>query len=104
MDCFLETSECNCSYVQAVWTAFQTPIRDSEEGCRSPHMVIENPIPDDEIVRAERAPMVERANPAVNSNGSGQHITKDEDNGWVVPLDQLNKEERERPEMENTKL
>lgn len=81
---------------------FQTPIH-TEEGRGYPHMIIENPIPDEEIM-AEEAPMVESANPAVTPNGSGQHITKDEDNGWVVPMDQLNREEKERPEVENTKL
>ena len=64
---------------------------------------IESPIADEEIVRAE-APMVERQNPAV-ANGSGGHISKKEqDNGWVVPIEQLTKKEKSKPEVEDTKL
>ena len=76
-----------------------------EEGKKAPpsHMVIENPLPDEEIMR-EEAPMVERANPSVSPNGSGQHLKKEEDNGWVVPLDQLTDAERAEPDVANTKL
>lgn len=65
-----------------------------------------NPMSDADIVKDEApAPMQEVANPAVTTNGGGQHISKaDEDNGWVVPLDELSKEEMKRPEVENTKL
>ncbi len=64
---------------------------------------IESPIADEEIVRAE-APMVERQNPAV-ANGSGGHISKkDQDNGWVVPIDQLAKSDKSKAEVEDTKL
>ena len=64
---------------------------------------IESPIADDEIVRAE-TPMVERQNPAV-ANGSGGHISKKEqDNSWVVPIEQLTKKEKSKPEVEDTKL
>jgi hypothetical protein len=67
---------------------------------KHPHME-ENPIPDDEITKDE-APMVERENPAVNGH---QPISKrDEDNGWVVPIDQLSPAEKGRPEVEDTKL
>ena len=49
--------------------------------------------------------MTEAPNPAYTPNGSGQHLTKgDEDNGWIVPLEELSYAERERPEVENTKL
>ena len=76
-----------------------------EEGKKKPpsNMVIENPLPDEEITRDE-APMVERANPSVSPNGSGQHLKKEEDNGWVVPLDQLTDAERAEPDVANTKL
>jgi hypothetical protein len=72
------------------------------------NMVIENPLPDEEIVRDE-APMVERANPSVSPNGSGQHLRgpggrDGDDNGWVVPLDQLTDAERAEPDVANTKL
>ena len=64
---------------------------------------IESPIADEEIVRAE-APMVEKQNSSV-ANGSGGHISKKEqDNGWVVPIDQLTKKEKSKPEVEDTKL
>ncbi len=70
---------------------------------RPPKGGIESPIADEEIVRAE-AGMVERQNPAV-ANGSGGHISKKEqDNGWVVPIDQLTKSEKSKPEVEDTKL
>lgn len=65
---------------------------------------IESPIADEEIVRAEAPMMVERQNPSV-ANGSGGHISKkDQDNGWVVPIDQLTKKEKSKPEVEDTKL
>ena len=67
-------------------------------------LVMENPVPDEEITKDE-VPMVERENPAVTPNGGGQHISKkDEDNGWVVPLDELSKAERDQAEVENTKF
>lgn len=67
-------------------------------------IVHENPLPDSEIMRGEDL-MVERENPAVTSNGGGQHISKkDDDNGWVVPIDELSKAEKEKPEVEDTKL
>ena len=82
----------------------QAPIA-MEEGTKKKHptMVIENPLPDDEITRDE-APMLERENPAVSPNGGGQHLKKEEDNGWVVPLDQLTDAEKSEPEVANTKL
>ena len=74
-----------------------------EEGKKQPVMMA-SPISDDEIKRDE-APMLEKDNPAVTSNGGGQHISKlDEENGWVVPLDQLSKIELDQPEVENTRL
>ena len=39
-----------------------------EEGKKTPAVVIENPLSDEEITRDE-APMVERENPAFTSNG-----------------------------------
>lgn len=74
-----------------------------EEGVTVP-MEASSPITDAEIVKDE-APMQEVENPAVTPNGGGQHISKDEeDNGWVVPLEELSKTEKEKPETENTKL
>ena len=75
-----------------------------EEGRkRPPKGGIESPLADEEITKAE-APMLERQNPAV-ANGSGGHISKKEqDNGWVVPIDQLTKSEKSKPEVEDTKL
>ena len=79
-------------------------MEEGKKGKKKPPMVIENPVSDEEITRDE-APMVERENPAVTPNGGGQHISKkDEDNGWVVPMDDLSKEERDQAEVENTKL
>ena len=66
--------------------------------------MMENPLPDSEIMRDE-APMTERDNPAMTSNGGGGHLSKkDDDNGWVVPIDELSKAEKEKPEVEDTKL
>lgn len=72
---------------------------DSEPCGRKYPLVIENPIPDSEIMKGE-APMMESANPAMAYPVS----KKDEDNGWVVPLDQLSPAERQKPDTENTKL
>ena len=75
-----------------------------EEGKKQhPPTVIENPLSDEEITKDE-APMLERENPAVSPNGGGQHLKREEDNGWVVPLDQLSDAEKQKPEVENTKL
>lgn len=82
------------------------PIRRSKdmEEAREAPTAVSNPIPDAEMIQDE-APMQERENPAVTPNGGGQHISKaDEDNGWVVPLDELSKAEKEKPEVENTRL
>ena len=65
-------------------------------------VVINNPATDEEIMKDE-APMLEHENPALTSNGS-HPLKKDEDNGWVVPIDQLTQEEKEKPEVEDTKL
>lgn len=74
------------------------------EEAREGPVAVSNPIPDAEMIQDE-APMQERENPAVTPNGGGQHISKaDEDNGWVVPLDELSKAEKEKPEVENTRL
>lgn len=74
------------------------------EEAREAPTAVSNPIPDAEMIQDE-APMQERENPAVTPNGGGQHISKaDEDNGWVVPLDELSKAEKEKPEVENTRL
>lgn len=78
----------------------QTPIA-MEEGKKKPVVYAnESPIGDEEIMRDE-APMVERENPAVSPNGSGQHL-KPDDNGWVVPINQATDNIPER--VENTKL
>ena len=67
-------------------------------------MAVENPLPDEEITKDE-GPMVERDNPAMTSNGGGGHLSKkDEDNGWVVPIDELTKSDKDKPEVEDTKL
>ncbi|KAK2189165.1 hypothetical protein NP493_114g05045 [Ridgeia piscesae] len=76
----------------------EAPI-DPEPCGRKYPIVIENPIPDSEIMKGE-APMTESANPAMSYPVS----KKDEDNGWVVPLDQLSPAERQKPDTENTKL
>ena len=34
----------------------------------------------------------------------GQHLTKDEDNGWIVPLEQLTDADKQKADVENTKL
>jgi hypothetical protein len=76
----------------------QTPMT-AEEGKKKPDpTVIENPVPDEEITLNE-APMVESQNPATNG---GSHLKKDDDNGWVIPLDQVNAEEKTH--VEDTKL
>ena len=70
---------------------------------RPPPSGIESPLADEEIKKSD-APMVERQNPSV-ANGSGGLISKkDEDNGWVVPIDQLTKSEKSKAEVEDTKL
>ena len=75
-----------------------------EEG-RTRQLVASNPMSDDEIVRDEAAPMHECPNPALPYNGGGQHISKyDEDDGWVVPLDELNGLHQHVPSIENTRL
>jgi hypothetical protein len=87
-------------------------------------IVMSSPFSDEELVKGE-APrlsstpppsgpevavvqpqvMSERDDPAVTRNGGGQHISKDdEDNGWVVPLDELSKDEREQEIVANTKF
>ena len=68
-------------------------------------MAMSNPVPDSEIVRDEAPPMLERANPAMPLNGGGQHLNKrDDDDGWVVPLDELTGLDRSLPDVENTRL
>jgi len=77
-----------------------------------------SPFTDDEMIKGEknrpqkltpesvtRHPQVmqERDNPAVTRNGGGQHISSDDD-GWVVPLDELSKAELDLPEVENTRF
>lgn len=82
---------------------FQSPI--TVEETKRPLHAVENPVPDEIIVRSEKAPMTESANPAYTANGSRQPISRhDEDNGWVVPMDQLTSAEQNYPEVENTKL
>lgn len=73
---------------------FQNDLEEGDPEKNHPG-VIENPITDEEITRDE-APMLAKAPPSATPNG------KDKDNnGWVVPLDQLDNEE---PEVEDTKL
>lgn len=68
-------------------------------------LAMSNPVPDAEIVRDEAPPMLERANPALTSNGGGQHLNKhDDDDGWVVPLDELTGLDHSFPDVENTRL
>ncbi len=68
----------------------------------SPKHFVESPLADEEIMKDE-APMLEKDNPALTSNGSGQPFSKkDEDNGWIVPIDELKKSEK--PDVEDTKL
>jgi len=74
-----------------------------EEGRKQPPVGVSNPIPD-EIICAESAPMVERENPALTRNGGGQHISKFDDDGWVVPLEELTGVDHCYPEVENTRL
>jgi hypothetical protein len=74
-----------------------------EEG--RPPIAASNPITDAEIIRDEATPMLECPNPALTHNGGGQHINKyDDDNGWVVPLDQLTGLDQNVPDIENTRL
>jgi len=81
----------------------QTPMA-MEEGKVEP-LAMSNPVPDEEIVRDEAAPMLERANPSLPVNGGGQHLNKhDDDDGWVVPLDELTGLDRNLPDVENTRL
>jgi len=77
-----------------------------ESGEKDPH-VVENPMSDDQIkdgeeIKPKKAGMVERPNPSMTPNGSGRHPQNDEDNGWVVPIDQLSKSEKAK--IEDTKL
>ena len=93
----LNPTHCHCLYAQ-------TPMA-MEEGRPEEPMSASNPAPDSEIVRDEAPPMLERANPALPSNGGGQHLTKhDDDDGWVVPLDELTGLDRNLPDVENTRL
>ena len=80
----------------------QTPIAMEEGEKKAPVVYAnESPIADEEIMR-EEAPMVERENPAVSPNGSGQHLKHDDVSGWVVHLNQATDTVHEK--MENTKL
>lgn len=74
------------------------------EECKVEPLAMSNPVPDAEIVRDEAAPMLERANPALPANGGGQHLKRDDDDGWVVPLDELTGLDRSLPDVENTRL
>jgi hypothetical protein len=70
---------------------------------KAPKNSVESPIADEEIMRDD-APMMEKENPALTKNGNGQHISKkDEDNGWVVPIDEL-RSDKDKMDMEDTKL
>ncbi|ELT94730.1 hypothetical protein CAPTEDRAFT_207988 [Capitella teleta] len=69
---------------------------------KTPPTVVENPISDEEMTRDE-VPMLEHAHPAYTPNGSGQHLRDDED-GLIVPLDQMTAAELAQPELENTRL
>jgi hypothetical protein len=80
----------------------KTPM-DMEAGRKGRPGSVSSPIPDDEIV-CDEAPMLERENPALTRNGGGQHISKFDDDGWVVPLDELSGNEQGQPEVENTRL
>eukprot|EP00914_Ancora_sagittata_P019477 GHVO01038931.1.p1 GENE.GHVO01038931.1~~GHVO01038931.1.p1 ORF type:complete len:649 (+),score=84.42 GHVO01038931.1:207-2153(+) len=88
--------------------AEKIPSSDPEKGKkkkqkrRPPPTVVENPISDEEMTRDE-VPMLEHAHPAYTPNGSGQHLRDDED-GLIVPLDQMTAAELARPELENTRL
>jgi len=74
------------------------------EECKVEPLAMSNPSPDSEIVRDEAPPMLERANPALPANGGGQHLRHDDDDGWVVPLDELTGLDRSLPDVENTRL
>lgn len=75
-----------------------------EEGRAIQPLSASNPIPDNEIVMDE-TPMQECPNPSLPVNGGGQHISKyDDDDGWVVPLEELASLEQTAPEIENTRL
>ena len=53
-------------------------------------------MPDEEIMR-EEAPMAEHE--PLTPNGANS-----QDNGWVVPLEQLTNQEREQPDVESTRM
>jgi len=66
-----------------------------------------NPVPDSEIVRDEAPPpMQERPSAALPLYGGGEHLQRhDDDDGWVVPLDELaGLDPRRFPDVENTRL
>jgi len=81
----------------------QTPM--ALEECKVEPLSMSNPVTDMDIVRDEAPPMQERANPSLPVNGGGQHLNKqDDDDGWVVPLDELTGLDRNLPDVENTRL
>ena len=51
--------------------------------------------------------MTERENPAYTPNGSGGHLTKpttDDEQGWIVPIEELRRAEMNRPDVQDTRL
>ena len=72
-----------------------------EEGKKKPLYSVENPLSDDEIKKGE-SPMLENAPPV--KNGSHPPYTKqDEENGWVVPIEQVRPAEN-NIDVEDTRL
>jgi len=99
-----------CRNRRGSWTANERPKKDKgKKGRPSPKKPIlahESPFHDDEIKKDE-ANMTENENPAYTANGSGGHLTKpskDDEQGWIVPIDELNRAERNRPDVLDTKL
>jgi len=78
----------------------------SMEECRpTRQLTASNPITDDEIIRDEAAPMQECPNPALPRNGGGHHISKDDDNnGWIIPLEDCSYIDQNSSVYENTRL
>ncbi|CAH1783961.1 unnamed protein product, partial [Owenia fusiformis] len=83
-----------CKGKRGKWTPDDKEHMKLEQG----HGDVENPISDEEIMRDE-AGMMEKS-PPVN----GHHKPQDEDNGWVVPIEQFTEQERAQAEVEDTKL
>ncbi|XP_064604989.1 mucin-12-like [Liolophura sinensis] len=65
---------------------------------------IENPASDAEIMKDEGEMREKDGDPLTSVNGSPHCNYPDDDNGWVVPYDQLTMEERALPGVADTKL